>query len=50
MPAWDEAGNRVEQAPHTDPERHRVRQAIGDGYDKDSAILATLGEGNGVRA
>ncbi len=48
MPAWDENGNRVEQAPHPILSDIRVRQAIAMGYDKD-AILATLGEGNGVR-
>jgi len=48
MPAWDAEGNRVDQPPHPILSDVRVRQAIAMGYDKD-AILATLGEGNGVR-
>ncbi len=48
MPAWDEDGNRVEQAPHPIFSDVRVRQAVAMGYDKE-AILSTLGEGNGVR-
>ncbi len=48
MPAWDAEGNRIDQPPHPILSDVRVRQAIAMGYDKD-AILATLGEGNGVR-
>jgi peptide/nickel transport system substrate-binding protein len=46
--AFDEEGNRVEQAPHPIFSDVRVRQAVVMGYDKD-AILSTLGEGNGAR-
>ncbi len=48
QPAFDEEGNRVEQDPHPIFADVRVRQAVAMGYDKD-AILATLGEGGGVR-
>jgi len=48
MPAWDAEGNRIDQPPHPILSDVRVRQAIAMGYDKD-ALLATLGEGNGVR-
>ncbi|NPV67362.1 MAG: hypothetical protein HPY64_09490 [Anaerolineae bacterium] len=48
QPAWDAEGNRIDQPKHPILSDVRVRQAIAMGYDKD-AILATLGEGNGVR-
>lgn len=47
-PAYDEDGNPVEQTPHPIFSDVRVRQAVAMGFDKN-AILATLGEGGGVR-
>lgn len=47
-PAFDEDGNRVEQAPHPIFGDVRVRQAIAMGYNKDD-VLGTLGEGGGFK-
>lgn len=46
QPAFDEAGNRIEQAPNKFFGDVRVRQAVAMGYDK-SAIMQTLGENGG---
>jgi peptide/nickel transport system substrate-binding protein len=46
QPAYDEAGNLVEQTPNVFFSDVRVRQAIAMGYDK-SAIVGTLGENGG---
>lgn len=46
QPAYDEAGNPVEQTPNVFFSDVRVRQAIAMGYDK-SAIVGTLGPDGG---
>ena len=46
QPAYDEAGNLIEQAPNRFFSDVRVRQAVAMGYDK-AAIMGTLGPNGG---